>query len=93
MEEQLTNCKQLKRLSSEILQKQISEDYKGQMFFCGGDGMIRGYDEWKTTPPDDPVPVTYCNQCGAPLYEGEALYCVDGGICESCLEDGYRRIL
>lgn len=55
--------------------------------------MIPGYDDWKTTPPDDPEPVAYCNQCGAPIYEGDALYEIDGGICEDCLNDGYRRLV
>lgn len=54
---------------------------------------IPGYDKWKTIPPDDLQPVTHCNQCGVPLYEGDALYTVDGGICEDCLRDGYRRLL
>lgn len=54
--------------------------------------MISGYDDWKTTPPDDPDPVTYCNCCGTPLYEGDVLYTVDGGICEDCLEDRYKTI-
>ena len=55
---------------------------------------IRGYDDWKTTPPDDPEPVTYCNSCGAPLYEGDYLYTVHGDrLCEECLNDMYRRML
>lgn len=37
---------------------------------------IPGYDDWKSTPPDDPEPVTYCSGCGAPLYEGDYLYTV-----------------
>lgn len=56
------------------------------------DFMIPGYDEWKTTPPEEPEPETYCSICGSPLYEGDALYTVDGGICETCLED-YKKIL
>lgn len=55
--------------------------------------MIPGYDEWKTTPPDDPEPVEYCNVCGQPVCEGEPFYAVDGGICERCLERDYKRIL
>ena len=55
--------------------------------------MIPGYDEWKTTPPEEPEPETYCSACGSPLYEGDALYTVDGGICEDCLEDSYRKTL
>lgn len=54
---------------------------------------IPGYDRWKTTPPEEQEPVAYCSQCGDPLYEGDALYTVDGGICEDCLRDGYRRLL
>lgn len=51
---------------------------------------IPNYDEWKTTPPDDPNPVAHCNHCGALLYEGDLLYTIDGGICERCLNDNYR---
>ena len=54
---------------------------------------IPGYDEWKTSAPDEQEPVAYCSRCGDPLYEGDALYTVDGGICEKCLSDGYRRVL
>ena len=54
---------------------------------------IPNYDKWKTTPLDDPKPVTHCNHCGEPLYEGDALYGIDGGICEDCLEDNYKRFV
>lgn len=54
---------------------------------------IPNYDNWKTTPPDDPEPVTHCNHCGEPLYEGDALYGIDGGICEDCLEDNYKSFV
>jgi len=55
---------------------------------------IPGYDDWKTTPPDDPEPVTTCKCCGVPLYEGDYLYTVNGDhLCEDCLNDMYRRIL
>lgn len=54
---------------------------------------IRGYDVWKTTPPDGPEPVAYCAQCGEPLYKGNVLYTVDGGICEACLELSYKKII
>jgi len=54
--------------------------------------MIPGYDAWKTTPPEEWEPVGYCNQCGAPLYEGDELYMIDGGICEKCLKE-YKKIL
>lgn len=52
--------------------------------------MGTSYDEWKTTPPDDPEPVAHCNCCGDPIYEGEVLYTIDGGICERCLNDNYK---
>ena len=58
----------------------------------GGGCVIPGYDEWKTTPPDDPEPVTYCNICGGPIYEGDALFTIDGGICEDCLNDYYKEL-
>lgn len=55
--------------------------------------MIPGYDEWKTKEPDEPKPVAYCNCCGDPLYEGDVLYTIDGGICECCLNDRYREFV
>ena len=55
--------------------------------------MIPGYDDWKTTLPEEPEPETYCIGFGAPLYEGDVLYTIDGGICEDCLRDLYRKIL
>ena len=51
---------------------------------------LPGYDEWKTTPPDESEPKAHCYHCGKPLYEGDVLYTVDGGICEDCLEDNYK---
>jgi len=55
---------------------------------------IKGYDGWKTTPPDDPKPVARCSSCGCGLYEGDYLYTVDGDyLCEDCLNDQYRRML
>lgn len=54
---------------------------------------IPGYDAWKTTPPDDPDPVAYCNCCGCGLYEGDVVYTIDGGICEECLNDRYREFV
>ena len=36
--------------------------------------MIPGYDDWKTTPPDDQVPVILCDCCGCALYEGDYFY-------------------
>ncbi len=54
---------------------------------------IPGYDAWKTTPPDEPKPVEYCSCCGHELYEGDVVYRIDGGICENCLNDGYREFV
>lgn len=51
---------------------------------------LPGYDEWKTTPLEEPEPKAHCYHCGKPLYEGDVLYTVDGGICEDCLEDNYK---
>lgn len=51
---------------------------------------LPNYDNWKTTPPEEPKPDAHCNRCGDPLYEGDALYAVDGGICEVCLDENYR---
>ena len=51
------------------------------------------YDNWKTTPPEEPEPVEYCHQCGEPMYEGEPVYeFFDEGICEECLMK-HRRLL
>lgn len=59
----------------------------------GGDCMIPGYDEWKTSPPEVP-PVTTCTCCGCDLYEGDYLYTVDGeNLCADCMNDNYRRML
>ena len=56
--------------------------------------MIRGYDEWKTTPPEEPEPVEVCSRCGNGLYEGDYLYPIDGEkLCENCVKDEYRRML
>ena len=54
---------------------------------------IPGYDTWKATSPDEPEPVDYCKQCGDPLWEGDEIYAIDGGICEECLKNGYRRFV
>lgn len=48
---------------------------------------IPGYDEWKTTPPDDPV--CYCVVCGCELRKEDALYAIGGYVCEDCLLDDY----
>lgn len=54
---------------------------------------IPGYDAWKTAPLDDPDPEAYCAQCGVPLYPGDLIYTIDGGICEDCLECSYKDIV
>lgn len=52
------------------------------------------YDEWKTTPPEEPKPKAYCSHCDKDLYEGDALYDINGEYwCEDCLDDEFRRIL
>lgn len=51
------------------------------------------YDHWKTAPPEEPEPKCYCSMCGEALYEGDALYTIDGGICETCLMDMYKSYL
>ena len=55
--------------------------------------MIPGYDNWKTSPPAEPKPITRCAICGKDMYEGEVLYTVDGGICEECLADNYKEFV
>lgn len=57
---------------------------------------IPGYDDWKTTPPDDPEPASLvCDCCGKYLWEGEPIYLDINGenLCEVCLNKMYRRIL
>lgn len=39
---------------------------------------IPGYDDWKTTPPDDPEPASVCDCCGCEVYEGDYIYTIDG---------------
>lgn len=52
---------------------------------------IPNYDNWKTTPPDDPKPVAYCSLCGEPLYEGDGILDVLGDMwCEKCIDDNRR---
>lgn len=54
---------------------------------------IPGYDVQKTTPPDEPEPVTRCDICGAPIYEGDYLTDIRGEKwCDDCLKD-IRRIV
>ena len=54
---------------------------------------IPGYDRWKTTPPDEPEPKEHCAKCGKPIYEGDTLYTIEGGICENCLNDNYMLLV
>ena len=35
---------------------------------------ISKYDDWKTSLPDEPEPIAFCDSCGAELYEGDYLY-------------------
>lgn len=53
---------------------------------------LPGYDAWKTTPPE-PKPDAHCSICGKPMWEGDVLYTVDGGICEDCLADNYKSFV
>lgn len=55
--------------------------------------MIPGYDEWKTTLPEEAQPVMHCNSCDSPLYEGDSFYEIDGGICEECMKNTYKKIV
>lgn len=55
---------------------------------------IPGYDEWKTSAPEEPAVVTKCDMCGAELYTGDSLFTVNGErLCEDCLNDMYREVL
>ena len=54
---------------------------------------LPGYDEWKMTPPDESEPKAHCYCCEKPLYEGDVLYTVDGGICEVCLNENYKSFV
>lgn len=55
---------------------------------------IPGYDDWKTTPPDDPEPASVCDCCGCEVYEGDYIYTIDGErLCEDCLNANYRRVV
>ncbi len=54
---------------------------------------IPGYDERKTTPPEQ-EPATYCDCCGCEVYEGDCIYMIDGErLCEDCLNANYRRVV
>lgn len=54
---------------------------------------IPGYDDWKTTPPDDPEPVAYCDVCGDPIFEGDYMTDILGEKwCDDCLKE-IRRLV
>lgn len=54
---------------------------------------IPGYDVWKTTPPEDPEPVTYCDVCGGPVFSGDYLTDISGEKwCDECLKE-IRRVV
>lgn len=46
---------------------------------------IPNYDNWKTTPPDDPD-TTRCVKCGTEIYKIDSLRTEEGYMCEDCLE-------
>lgn len=55
---------------------------------------IPGYDEWKTSAPEEQAVITKCDMCGAELYTGDSLFTVNGErLCEDCLNDMYREVL
>lgn len=35
--------------------------------------MIQGYDNWKTTPPEEPGTVAHCCYCGSAILSGETV--------------------
>lgn len=51
-------------------------------------GDCMSYDDWKTTPPDDPEPVMHCDICGEPIYEGDGVTDICGDKwCDECLKE------
>lgn len=48
---------------------------------------IKGYDHWKTIPPEpEDEEQEYCTCCGKPVYGGDSLYTFDGQtLCEECV--------
>ena len=46
---------------------------------------LPNYDNWKTTPPDEPD-IVQCARCGDDTYKADSLRTVDGYLCESCME-------
>ena len=56
--------------------------------------LIPRYDSWKTTPPEEPEPKSWCSCCGATLYEGDYVYTILGEIlCDDCLRDNYGKTI
>lgn len=54
--------------------------------------MIPGYDEWKTSPPEDPPVIAHCCNCAEDLYENEEVYLDSEGdyYCkESCVLEAH----
>lgn len=37
--------------------------------------------------PKEAPPKMHCDYCGAPLFEGDAYYDINGKMCERCLEE------
>ena len=56
---------------------------------------IPGYDDWKTTPPDDPEPASVCDCCGKYLWESAPIYLAIHGesLSAICLSKLSRRTL
>lgn len=50
---------------------------------------IKGYDHWKTIPPEsEEEKQEYCTCCGRPVYSGDSLYTFDGQtLCEECVKE------
>ncbi len=47
---------------------------------------IKGYDHWKTIPPEPEEEQEYCTCCEKPVYGGDSLYTFDGQtLCEECV--------
>ena len=55
---------------------------------------LKGYDEWKTSPPEEGNPVTYCDYCNKGLFEGDRVYRIQNeNICEECMEKYFSQLL
>lgn len=50
---------------------------------------IKGYDHWKTIPPEpEEEKQEYCTCCGRPVYIGDSLYTFDGQVLrEECVKE------